>query len=206
MEQDPQRKASFYVINGITLYRLLATSLLLYFAYAHELEWFKWLLALSFFTDSIDGFLARKFRVVSVLGSRLDSVADDLTVLASMVGLLVFRYEFLVEYRTIFLLLLGLYIIQVTCALIRYRKFTSFHTWSAKFSFLLQGLFFILVFFLPQPPLLLFYAAAAATVIVLVEETTLVFLLPQWQADVKGLYWVLKKRRENAGGRSGQLP
>jgi CDP-diacylglycerol--glycerol-3-phosphate 3-phosphatidyltransferase len=125
----------------------------------------------------------------------MDSVADDLTVLVSMIGLFCFKYEFLKEYYIHFIGLFSLYFIQLGCALIRYRKITSFHTWLAKFSFLLQGVFFILIFFLPQPPLLLFYAALIFTTIQIIEETILVFMLPEWQADVKGIYAVLKTKK-----------
>jgi cardiolipin synthase len=190
------RNFAFYLINGITLYRLVSTVLLVYLVYARDLTLFKWLLAFSFFTDSIDGRLARKFRVVSVLGSRLDSIADDLTVLVSLVGLYFFRHDFLKEYFYFFLVMVILYIVQVSSAMIRYGKFTSFHTWSAKISFVFQGVFLILVFFLPTPPMPLFYLAMAATAVVLIEETILVFMLPEWKSDVKGIYWVLKEKKK----------
>jgi len=186
---------SYIAINSITFYRLIASVLLLYFILGRQYEHFKWFLAISFFTDAIDGFLARRFKVVSVLGSRMDSMADDLTILVAMVGLYFFKPEFLKQNAVYFFLLLGLFVVQITLALIRYRKFSSFHTMSAKVAAILQGSFLILVFFLPQPPMLLFYAAVAATAIDLIEEIILVLLLPEWQVDVKGVYWVMKEKK-----------
>jgi CDP-diacylglycerol--glycerol-3-phosphate 3-phosphatidyltransferase len=193
--KKPQRHFSYYAINGITLYRLIATSFLLLLIFSDKPDLFKWFLAFSFFTDSIDGFLARKFRVVSVLGSRLDSIADDLTILVAIIGMFIFRNEFLKAHFYYFVILLALYIIQFSSALVRYGKFTSFHTWSAKFSFLLQGCFLILLFFMEKPPMLLFYTAVIATAVVLVEETIMVYMLPKWQSDVKGIYEIIKKRK-----------
>jgi cardiolipin synthase len=187
---------SYIAVNSITFYRLVASVLLLYFILERYSGLFKWFLAISFFTDAIDGFLARRFKVVSVLGAKMDSMADDLTVLVGMVGLYFFKPDFLTQNAIYFFILLGLFILQVALALIRYRKITSFHTWSAKVAAVVQGSFLILVFFLPQPPLLLFYAAVAATAVDLIEEIILVLLLPEWQVDVKGIYWAMKEKKK----------
>ena len=58
------KKQSYYIINGITLYRVIAAPFLLYLVVTRQEDIFKWLLAFSFFTDAIDGFLARKYKVV----------------------------------------------------------------------------------------------------------------------------------------------
>ena len=70
---------------------------------------------------------------------------------------------------------------------------TNFHTLLAKTAALLQGVFLIFVFFTEQPSLILFYAATIVTMLELIEEIILVGMLPQWQANVKGIYWTLKK-------------
>ena len=79
-------KRSYYIINAITLYRLVASLLLLYLILIRREDIFRWVLGFSFFTDAIDGILARKYKVASVMGSRLDSLADDLTVLMGIIG------------------------------------------------------------------------------------------------------------------------
>ncbi|MBK8786090.1 MAG: CDP-alcohol phosphatidyltransferase family protein [Chitinophagaceae bacterium] len=188
---------AWYIINGITLYRIVAAPCLLILLFTGQLNMFKWLLALSFFTDLIDGFLARKFKVASVLGTRLDSIGDDLTVLVAVIGLFVLKADFIKEQKFMFIGLLVLFLIQVIYAFIRYRKMTGFHTWLAKTAALLQGIFLLLVFFTDQPFMPLFYAAAIITMLQLIEEIILVHLLPQWQANVKGIYWVLKNNKQH---------
>lgn len=188
------QRTSFYIINSITLYRLLASLLLLFFILENDREAFKWLLLLSFFTDAIDGFLARWFRVTSILGSRIDSIADDLTILMAIIGLLVWKPEFIWQEHILIFVLGALYLIQLTLAIYRYGSISSFHTYTAKVAAVFQGVFFLLVFFLPEWPSLLFYLAAFATILDLIEEIILVLLLPQGRTDVKGLYWVLKQR------------
>lgn len=190
-------KRNQYIVNAITLYRIVAAPILLILIFAKQLDLFKWLLALSFFTDFIDGYLARKYRVVSILGSRLDSIGDDLTVLTAVIGLYVFKTEFTNKEFVILIMLFSLFVFQTLFALIRYRKISSFHTYLAKLAAILQGAFFISIFLLPEPLYFLFYTAAVVTGIELIEEIILVALLPRWEANVKGLFWVLKREKHS---------
>jgi CDP-diacylglycerol--glycerol-3-phosphate 3-phosphatidyltransferase len=189
-------KLSYYIINAITLYRLTVTPLLGFLAVDHQLGLFKWLLAVSFFTDAIDGYLSRRYKVTSILGSKLDSIADDLTITAAIVGILVFKPELIRHELVLVGVLLGLFILQATVALIRYRKMTSFHTYMAKIAAVSQGIFLLMLFFLPEPPYAAFYIAAIITIFDLLEEIILVLILPRWQANVKGLYWLNKKTNQ----------
>jgi phosphatidylglycerophosphate synthase len=193
-------KKSYYIINGITLYRLVSAPVLLVLVFIGEVDIFKWLLAISFFTDAIDGFLARKFSAASRFGSRIDSIADDATVLAGVVGAFVIKNEFVRQEATLILILLAFYALQTVLALIRYGKISSFHTYLAKIGAVLQGSFLILLFFLSTPPCWLFYIASVVTIIDLIEETILIFLLPKWEVNVKGIYWVLRKKYKKVKG------
>lgn len=68
------------------------------------------LLALSALTDVLDGFVARKFNMVSDLGKALDPVADKLTQVSVLVCLS-FRYKLM-------WILLGLCVFRETCMFI----------------------------------------------------------------------------------------
>ncbi|TAL59694.1 MAG: CDP-alcohol phosphatidyltransferase family protein [Bacteroidetes bacterium] len=190
-------KFSYKVINGITAYRIVAAPVMLLLIFTGEQDIFKWLLPVSFFTDAIDGFLARKYKVASIFGAKLDSIGDDLTVLAGIVGLFVFKFEFIKSEILVIGVLLALLAVQNVLALIRYGKISSYHTYLAKIAALLQGIFLILSFHFPEPVYALFYIASVITIMDLAEEIILVFLLPQWKMNVKGLYWVLKTKSKN---------
>ena len=196
--KETSHTQAWYVINGITLYRIVAAPILLILIFTGQFDVFKWLLGISFLTDLIDGFLARRYKVASVLGTRLDSIGDDLTVLVGVIGLFVTRMEFIREQKFIFILLLLLFLAQTTYAFIRYRRMTNFHTLLAKTAALLQGVFLLLAFFSNEPNLVLFYAAAIITMLELIEEIILVKMLPNWETNVKGIYWVLKKKKNKA--------
>ncbi|MES1221271.1 MAG: CDP-alcohol phosphatidyltransferase family protein, partial [Bacteroidota bacterium] len=135
------------------------------------------------------------YKVTSVLGTRLDSIGDDLTVLVAMIALFVIKQEFIKQEKIWFIILFSLFLIQTTYSFIRYGRITNFHTYLAKTAALLQGIFLLLVFFTDKPDIFLFYAAAIITILELIEEIILVSLLENWETNVKGIYWVLKKKR-----------
>ena len=198
MKKDTHKQA-WFVINGITLYRIIAAPFLLVLLFTAQYDIFKWLLGVSFFTDLIDGYLARKCKVTSILGTKLDSIGDDLTVLVGITALFVIKLEFIKEQKITFIILLSLFVIQTSYAFIRYGKITNFHTYLAKTAALLQGVFLLFTFFTPEPNVVLFYAAATITILELTEEIILVNLLQRWETNVKGLYWVLKKEKQGKG-------
>lgn len=191
---------SYYIINGITVYRVLMAPVLTVLLFTAHINWFRWLLVISFFTDSIDGFLARKFKVTSKFGSKLDSIGDDLTVFAAFIGLVVVHTDFVKAHwlplATLFLLFLS----EMAYAFSRYGKPTGFHTYFAKAAAILQGVFLILAFFITPPMSWLFYLTVSVTALQLIEELVLIRLLPQWTANVRGIWWVLRRLKR------GQYP
>jgi len=190
-------RRAFYAVNGITVYRIVAVPLLLALIFRHEWSWFRWLLVLSFLTDAVDGFLARRYHVISKAGAILDSIGDDLTVLVAIIGMFVLDPAFFRKELAGVLLLLFLYCFQLLAALVKYGRLTSFHTWLAKAAAILQGCFLILFFFLSHHlPSWLFLLTAGVTCLDLLEEIIMVFLLPHWRADVRGLHTILGKGRK----------
>jgi cardiolipin synthase len=188
-------KRSYYIVNSITLYRMIAAPLILLLIINNQPDVFKWLLAISFSTDAIDGYFARKYKVISKLGAKLDSIADDLTIAVALIGMSVFKPEFLRQEIALIITVLVLFVLQTVFAVFRYKKMSSFHTYGAKIAAILQGIFLVLLFFLDEPVYILFYLTVAVTAIELVEEIIIVLLLPQWEANVRGLYWVIRKRQ-----------
>ena len=187
---------SYYIVNAITLWRILMAPLLFFLTFIQQIELFKWLLALSFLTDAVDGYLARRYGVATKRGAILDSIGDDLTVVAAIAGMIIFKMDFIRKELPLLLIMAVLYVAQLCIALVRYRKMTGFHTWFAKAAAILQGVFLLLLFFLPSPVYSVFYIMTLVTILDLLEEIALVILLGQWETNVKGLYWVIKRKQQ----------
>ena len=106
---------------------------------------FKWLLLLSFFTDFIDGYLARKFKVPVYWVQSWILIGDDLTVLVAMIGLWVKEPEFIQQHRLFFCRSFFVYCSDYLCFYPVW-KMTNFHTYLAKLAALAQGVFLLLFF------------------------------------------------------------
>jgi len=181
-------RKSYYIINGITLYRLISAPILLLVIILGWQDVFRILLALSLFTDAIDGFLARRFKVTSRFGARVDSIADDLTMAAAIVAIILFHPSFLKHELAFIIPVFVVYLLQMIAALLRYKAPTSFHTYSAKTATILQGIFLLLFFFLDGNFYFLFRLVTIMTGLSLLEEFIIVLLLPKPRSDVKGLF------------------
>lgn len=189
-------KAIYRWVNAITFYRLGMVPVMLLLVLLRQLEIVKWLFPVSYFSDLLDGYLARKFSVISRQGATLDSIADDLTSVVSLVALFVFETSFVFEHQLELFILSGLVILQMILSLVRFGCMTSFHTYLAKLATLLQGMFVILFLLLGQPLYPLFFTMVIVTAVDLVEEVLLVLLLPSWKTDVKGIFWQWKDIRK----------
>ena len=189
---------AYHIINAITWYRVLMVPVLIALLIFDRIDIFKWLLPVSFFTDSIDGFLARKYKVASVFGARLDSIGDDLTVASGVAGIIVWKPAFMIDQLIPLGVLLGLFIIQLIIAFTRFGKATSFHTYLAKLAALTQGCFLILFFFFPGMGLFLFYLAVIITLLDLVEEIILALIIDKWATNIHGLFWYLASRKKDS--------
>jgi phosphatidylglycerophosphate synthase len=194
-------RQAYYIINGVTLYRLISAPILLLVIILGRQDIFRILLAFSLFTDAIDGFLARRLKVTSRFGARVDSIADDLTMAAALVAIIVFRPSFLKHELAFIIPVSILYISQMLAAILRYRRPTSFHTYSAKAATILQGIFLLLFFFLDGNFYFLFRLVTIATGLSLLEELIIVLLLSVPRSDVKGLFWIWKEKRNSGTSR-----
>ncbi|WP_222539355.1 CDP-alcohol phosphatidyltransferase family protein [Pedobacter polysacchareus] len=188
-------KISTLAVNTITCYRILAAPILLLLIWKNEYDVFKWLFVVSFFTDALDGYLARSYKVVSKLGARLDSAGDDLTVIVAVIGIIKWNHAFLYDKRAIIIMLLVLLVIEVSLALIRYGKMTAYHTYISKTAAILQAIFLCTCFFIDKPSSMLFYITVIVTGIGLFEEILMTILLKTYRVDTKGLYWLFNKEK-----------
>jgi CDP-diacylglycerol--glycerol-3-phosphate 3-phosphatidyltransferase len=188
------------IINLITMYRIVMFPVLLVLLFLDQIQAFKWLLLFSLLSDLIDGVLARKYKATSLLGAHLDSIGDDLTVLVGTIGVFYYRFDFMMENLYFILGLLSMYLIQLVYALIKYGRMTTFHTIMAKLAVFFQGMFICSAFFFKEVSEILFFSAVIVTALDIIEEIMLIWILKTWEANVKGIYWVLRREKTAESG------
>ncbi|TXE16764.1 CDP-alcohol phosphatidyltransferase family protein [Psychroserpens burtonensis] len=185
---------NFNIADWFSFYRIIAAPFLLALIWYDQRLIFTWLLLISFSTDAIDGFLARKLNITSPRGSQLDSFGDQITLIVGLVGLSYFETNFI----KINLVLIGVvfipYIIQMIVAYSKYGKATAFHTYLAKLSAVVQSAFILWSLFL-SPEYSLFYMMITIGLLETFEEITLIFMYDNWASDVKGVYWAFRDKR-----------
>ena len=185
---------NYNIADWFSFYRLAASPILLVLIWFLEREFFSWLLLISYSTDAIDGFLARKLKIASPRGSQLDSMGDQVTLAIGLIGLFVFENDFIKENIILIIIAFIPYLVQMIIAYFKYGKATAFHTYLAKLSAIMQSAFILWSLFF-SPDYTLFYIMIAIGLLETFEEITLIFMYDEWASDIKGIYWALKDKR-----------
>jgi CDP-diacylglycerol--glycerol-3-phosphate 3-phosphatidyltransferase len=184
-----------HVPNVLSGARALAVPVLLVLAFEAQRTAFTWVLIPALLSDILDGWIARAFALESRLGAALDSVADSLMLFVSVYGVWVFHPEVIREHAWLCGIAVGLWVLEDLLALARYGRLSSFHTYLSKVVANLLGFFIGWLFLFGFEPWML-YLAAGASIVASLEELALLRVLPEWRADVRGLWWVLREGRE----------
>ena len=83
-----------YVPNALTIIRIILTPIIIIFGVLKYTKVVIVLITLATLTDLLDGYLARKLKVTSLLGAKLDAVADKLFAI-SIIACLVTTFKLL---------------------------------------------------------------------------------------------------------------
>ena len=132
--------------NLVSSIRIGLIPVLVYFAFSQMETWFLGLLLFSGFTDILDGFLARTLNQITALGARLDSWGDFATY-STMAGCAWILWPGIVERELIyFAMIISSFSIPVAIGLIKFRRLTSYHTWSVKVAVAVTFIGYVLLF------------------------------------------------------------
>jgi len=184
-----------HVPNVLSGARALAVPVLLVLAFLGRETAYTLVLIPALLSDIFDGWIARALGLESRLGATLDSVADSLMLFVSVYGIWVFHPEVIREHAWLCGTAVGLWALEDVLALARYGRLSSFHTYLSKVVANLLGFFIGWLFLFGFEPWML-YLAAGTSIVASLEELALLRVLPEWRADVRGLWWVLPERRD----------
>jgi len=187
---------NFNIADWFSFYRVLIAPVLLAFIWFDLRLVFTWFLLISYATDAIDGYLARKLKITSPRGSQLDSFGDQITLIIGLIGLFYFETHFIKNNLILILIAFIPYVVQMLIAYRKYGKATAFHTYLAKLSAVLQSLFILWSLFF-SPEYVLFYIMIVIGLLETIEEIMLIFMYDHWASDVKGIYWALNDKRRS---------
>ena len=189
------KKKEFWTIpNLITLYRLLMVPVILYFAISGREKLFAIFLVINLLSDIIDGYIARRFKMESEIGAKLDSFADNFNYVLAFIGFFIFKMDDLRPHLVSLIIFISMLLLTVIVPLIKFGKFPSFHLYVTKIGGYIQGAFFICLFTIgfiaPFYYFMIIWGMLGA-----VECIAIDMVIPEMRSNIKGLYWVLKERR-----------
>ncbi|MDD2426462.1 MAG: CDP-alcohol phosphatidyltransferase family protein [Bacteroidales bacterium] len=189
------REKILNVPNILTFYRLAAFPVILGFIVYGKESLFVIFMIVNFLTDIADGYIARKFKLETEFGARLDSIADNLTYALAIVGIYVFKREEFLPYVVSFSVFVGFLLLTIIVSLIKFRRLPSFHLYLTKAGGYIQGAFFICLFTIGFIPLF-YYIMICWGILGALEHIAIQLVIPEMRSNVKGIYWVLKDRKE----------
>ncbi|MGR9051587.1 MAG: CDP-alcohol phosphatidyltransferase family protein [Gammaproteobacteria bacterium] len=182
--------------NLLTGFRFIAAPLLLWLAWRGYGIAFMALLAVAFLTDMLDGFVARMTGQVTQFGATLDSWADVVTYLTIAVCCwwlwpgIVRRELFYV------MLVVASCLLPSAAGLIKFGRFTSYHTWGVKLAAASMGSTLYVIFL--GGPAWPFRIAAVLCILAAFEEIAITLLVSEPKSNVRSVWCIVRTRYRRA--------
>lgn len=185
-------KERFWTIpNILSLYRLLAFPLILYWIFDKKGNIVAVFIAVNLFTDWLDGMIARTFNQQTKIGARLDSWADTGTYICAFLAIWFFKWEQIKPHAFILYLYFAVWVLSYIVVFVKFKGLIGMHTYLSKATGYVQGTFIVCLFLFDFYPVL-FYAGMITGLLALVEEIIIILKLSQPKTNVKGIYWLQK--------------
>jgi len=189
------RACAVTIPNLLSCLRLALAPVLLLLAWDQRPRAFLICLCASLASDLVDGFLARHLHQKSELGAKLDSWGDLVTYTVFAVGACWLWPKAIRTEAPFVVVAVVSYALPSLVALMKFRRFTSYHTWGAKVSSIVMGPALLLLFRWDSP--LLFRIATVILALAEVEEIAITAVLSDWRADVPSLAHALRLNSES---------
>ena len=177
--------------NLLSAFRLIAAPFLLYLAWTDRPRLFLALLAITLFSDAIDGFVARRLHATSEFGTRLDSWGDLVIYLVIPLCAWWLWPDIIRREAGFVLLVLTAFVIPPIAGLLKFRQLTSYHTWCAKAVAVLMSvaIFFLFMTDIAWP----FRCAAVLLCLSACEEIAITLRLTELRSNVRSYWHVIRQ-------------
>lgn len=184
--------------NALTGFRLaIAAPLMLVFAIAGERGLFLWMLVASFFTDFIDGTVARLSGRPNRFGAMLDSWADVTAYVSIAISVWLLWPELVRREWMPFTAIVASFLTPSLVGLAKFGRFTSYHTLLVKAAVAATAAGLLLLLW--GGPAWPFRLAAVLAVLAALEEIAITSVLEEPRSNVRGIYAVWRSQRRGGG-------
>jgi cardiolipin synthase len=171
--------------NLITSWRIFSAPLLVLLSWRGYEHIFVACLLLSLISDVADGQVARRLKLTSEFGARLDSWADFMTCAAVLVATSLLRPDLFRTEQTALALVACSFGVPIGFGMLKFGRLTSYHTTLARLAAFLLGAAAIVVYL--HGPTQLLRIAVYVLVVAELEEIGITFVLSEPRSDVRSL-------------------
>lgn len=181
--------------NVISFIRILMAPVLFYFALTQQPNWFIGVLLFAELTDVLDGFLARTLNQITEMGSHLDSWGDFIIYATIAICAWILWPDILQREISYFTIIVLSFTLPPLIGYIKFRAFTSYHTWSVKLAVAITIVAYLLLFtgLLDWP----FRVAALFCLYAAIEEIAITYLIQHQHVDVRSVWQAIEYKRNN---------
>ena len=145
-------------------------------------------------SDIFDGIIARRLNVSTTRLRQADSWADIcLYLCVAMSAWLVYPHT-IVAFRRPLSIALAIQLLLFAVSLVKFRKFPSFHTYTAKIWGLMLLVATVALFGFDYSPTL--WLPIVLCVVNSLEEIVMTLILPEWHCDILSIFHALKLREK----------
>jgi phosphatidylglycerophosphate synthase len=192
-EKDNGSKNWLTLPNVITTVRILGSPGLILLAITGQTLWLAGLAVFLVFTEWLDGFLARRLRVTSAIGARLDTIADAIFYSSLLLAVVILRPTVIGRETIWIVVAVASYLLSWLASGIKFRSLPSYHTWAAKGVWVVvgAGIICLLGEISPWP----FRVAMVCVAVTNLEAICITLVLKECKVDVPSLWHVWGKRR-----------
>ena len=185
--QASSGRVTWTLPNLLSLFRLLASPVLIALAGSGARGAFAVLLTCALLSDALDGWIARRWNLSSELGAKLDSLADNATYVAAFTGIFAFEAEALAPYWPELAALIACLALSTAAPILKFGRPGSYHLYLFKFAAVVQAVAILWLFYFGLSIALL-YAAVGIGILACLEDIAATLLLKSPRSNLGSVF------------------
>ena len=141
-------------------------------------------------TDVLDGYIARKYKKQTNIGSWLDSIADFVFYTLLVIYTIVFEFNIIIKVKYFIIIIIGIKILTMIASCIKYKKFGFLHTFGNKITGIIIFMGFCIFILLRST--IVVEIGLYISIISSLEELIITLIGKKYEENIKGI-WKIKK-------------
>ena len=186
MEKD--KKSIFTFPNILSLSRIILAPTIL-FINDNKYILFSVLIIIGL-TDILDGYIARKYKNETIIGSWLDSISDFVFYVLLVIYAIIYEFDTIYEIKYYVTIIVVLKSMTIVLGYVKHKKFCFLHTFGNKISGIIIFVGFCI--FVLSKNLIIINIGIILSIISSLEELIITIIGKEYKENIKGM-WELKK-------------